>query len=104
MDNLLIVGRKLTVVHGAAPRGADYLAHVWCVSAPEVVEEEEHPADWKRHGKAAGMRRNAEMASLGADMCVAFWDGKSRGTLHCLTCCVELGIPVRIVPKARRPA
>lgn len=37
------------------------------------------PADWNKHGKAAGPIRNAQMADY-ADTCVAFWDGESRGT------------------------
>lgn len=38
-----------------------------------------YPADWKKYGKAAGPIRNEEMAKT-ADMLIAFWDGKSRGT------------------------
>lgn len=39
-----------------------------------------YPADWSL-GRGAGIMRNAEMAD-NADVLVAFWDGKSRGTLH----------------------
>ncbi len=36
-------------------------------------------ADWKTFGKAAGPRRNKEMAQK-ADALIAVWDGASRGT------------------------
>ncbi len=53
-------------------------------------------ADWEAFGRAAGPRRNEEMARAGADLCLAFWDGKSRGTLHMMRRAAAHGIPVRI--------
>ncbi|WP_139995092.1 SLOG family protein [Kurthia sp. Dielmo] len=37
------------------------------------------PADWSKHGNAAGHIRNREMANR-SDAVVCFWDGKSPGT------------------------
>lgn len=37
-------------------------------------------ADWDKYGKAAGFLRNGQIVAH-ADKVVAFWDGKSRGTL-----------------------
>ncbi len=37
------------------------------------------PANWAKHGKAAGMIRNRQMAE-NADALIAVWDGQSRGT------------------------
>lgn len=68
----------VTIVHGDCPTGADAAARRWAVDRGAV--EERHPADWKRHGKAAGPIRNQEMADAGAEKCLAFWDGQSRGT------------------------
>lgn len=39
------------------------------------------PADWVKHGKSAGYKRNVQMAEY-ADALVAVWDGKSKGTMH----------------------
>lgn len=64
------------------------------------TEHEPHPADWDTHGKAAGPIRNEEMAKAGADLCIAIWDGKSRGTLDMIKRATQHGIPVRIVPVA----
>lgn len=45
-------------------------------------------ARWNVHGKAAGPIRNGEMIeswiSAGGGIALAFWDGKSRGTLDCM--------------------
>lgn len=50
----------------------------------------EHPADWDRYGKSAGYIRNKEMAEE-ADALMAFWDGKSRGTMHMINLAKEKG-------------
>lgn len=90
-----------TIVHGDCPSGADALARYHVVRAnlnsPSRFAEERHHADWHQHGKRAGYLRNAEMAALGADLCLAFWDGESRGTKHMIECAERAGILVRIV-------
>ena len=90
----------ILIVHGACPSGADALVNYEARRIGYAVEK--HPADWAKHGKAAGFVRNGYMVSLGADMCLAFWDGESKGTLDCLTRAVKASIPVRIVPRRRR--
>lgn len=62
------------IVHGACPSGADAVASWWVKQFARNLDitEERHPADWAAHQKAAGFRRNAEMVSLGADICLAF--------------------------------
>ena len=39
------------------------------------------PAQWNKHGKAAGYLRNKEMAEY-ADGCIVMWDGQSKGSKH----------------------
>jgi YspA, cpYpsA-related SLOG family len=99
----------LTVVHGAAPRGADQHASAWVASRREQgypVVEEAHPADWRREGRAAGFRRNARMVATGPDLCLTFiapcTDPRCRrpephgthGAVHCATAARDTGIPV----------
>lgn len=54
------------------------------------------PADWDKHGKSAGYKRNEEMAR-NADALIAFWDGKSKGTKHMIDIARECNLPARIV-------
>ena len=55
-----------------------------------------HPADWDKHGKAAGPIRNAEMAEV-ADALIAFWDGQSRGTANMISLAKSKGLSVAVV-------
>jgi hypothetical protein len=82
------------IVHGDA-RGADRLAADEAGKAGMLVEA--HPARWDVLGKRAGLIRNTEMASQGADLCVAFWDGRSSGTAHMIREAEAHGIPVLVV-------
>jgi hypothetical protein len=53
---------------------------------------ERHAADWDRFGKAGGFIRNEEMVNLGADKCLSFNKGKSRGTAHTTLLARQAGI------------
>lgn len=79
------------IVHGAA-RGADTIAANW--AEKWQLNAEAHPADWKKHGKAAGPIRNQEMVDLGADVCLAFPTEGSIGTWDCVRRAKKAGIPV----------
>jgi SLOG family YspA-like protein len=52
-------------------------------------------ADWKRHGRKAGQIRNAEIVAH-ADRIVAFWDGRSQGTLNTIVQALGANLPVEI--------
>ena len=92
---------SITVVEGGAA-GADRIAATWVKKLNNLsVRHEVFPADWEKDGRSGGPIRNARMADAGADLCLAFWDGNSKGTADMIRCAVQRGIEVRIVPKAK---
>lgn len=79
-----------TVVSGDAT-GADSWGIVWAKRRGLPIER--HPADWKKHGRAAGPVRNAEMVAK-ADALIAIWDGESRGTADVMEKACAAGLKV----------
>lgn len=69
---------SVSLVSGMA-KGADNMGYMFAYE--QGITCHKFPADWNKYGKAAGFRRNQEMADF-SDGLVAFWDGKSRGTKH----------------------
>lgn len=67
---------EITIFCGTA-QGADSLGERYAESRGYAVRY--FPPDWRRYGRAAGPKRNQEMAEA-ADALAAFWDGESRGT------------------------
>lgn len=90
-------GEKVTIVHGGAP-GADKLAafigkHLF------DFDVEEHAADWKTHGKAAGPIRNQKMLDSGVTRLLVFkrgfnWDMDKGGTEHMVKIAMKADIPI----------
>jgi hypothetical protein len=79
------------VIHGTA-RGADSLGAKWAKA--RRIPERPYPADWTKHGKSAGYRRNELMLADGKpDLVVVFPGGK--GTAHMVGLTNAAGIPVR---------
>jgi YspA, cpYpsA-related SLOG family len=67
------------IIHGAA-RGADVLVGQW--ARAHGIPVEEFPADWKRYGRGAGVRRNEQMLREGKpDLVVAFPGGKGTADM-----------------------
>ncbi len=81
------------VLHGGA-RGADHLGFRWAMR--HHVRSRCFAADWERFGKAAGVRRNHQMAQAG-DVLVAFHINNSPGTAHMIACMRALGKPVVVI-------
>jgi hypothetical protein len=81
------------LVHGACPRGADAIAAAHAARNPGY-RTEAHSAHWRRYGRTAGHRRNAEMIALGADGCAAFIRDRSPGSTSAVQLATAAGIPV----------
>ena len=58
----------------------------------------EYPANWDKHGRSAGWKRNNQMAWENQQACVlAFYNGESAGTAHWFKITAELKMPLRII-------
>lgn len=68
---------QITVVLSGGARGIDAAGQRWAARQGKAIEI--YPADWDRHGKAAGPQRNQWMIER-ADALIAVWDGHSAGT------------------------
>lgn len=81
------------IVSGTA-RGTDKLGEQF--ADEHDLEVKRFPADWDEHGKKAGYLRNKEMAEY-ADVLIAFWDGKSKGTGHMIKIANKQELPTKII-------
>lgn len=84
--------RELPLVISGGARGVD----TWAVDEAEQWDLPVHVfhADWSQ-GAGAGLVRNQLIVDA-ADLVVAFWDGKSRGTLDTVRKAHAKGIPVTV--------
>lgn len=82
-----------TVISGTA-QGADQLGEQW--ADMHNIPVERYPAFWTTYGRSAGYIRNEQMANT-ADALIAFWDGKSRGTMHMIKLAKSYGLKVTVI-------
>jgi hypothetical protein len=87
--------KDILIIHGAA-KGADSQAGKLAQGMNLAVRAV--PADWNKHGRAAGPIRNMEMLRMRPDQVWAFTEdlSKSRGTAHTVTHARKMGIPVTV--------
>jgi predicted Rossmann fold nucleotide-binding protein DprA/Smf involved in DNA uptake len=81
------------IVSGGA-RGIDRVAEALARSQGLALTV--HRPDYDRFGRGAPLRRNRTIVQE-ADMVLAFWDGKSRGTMHAVKEAKKLSKPVRVI-------
>ncbi len=99
-DESVVYGRLArlpadTVIVNGGAGGADQIAHE--AALLHGHRSETYHADWEKYGKRAGLVRNLEMLDTKPDLVLAFWDGKSRGTAHCIAAAKVRGIPVEVI-------
>lgn len=78
---------NITQVISGAARGADSLGEQW--AKENQIDTLIFPANWSLYGKRAGFIRNEDIIK-NCDFCIAFWDGKSKGTAHSISLCKKL--------------
>lgn len=82
-----------TVVSGGA-MGADKLGEEWAKN--HGIKVELHLPEWPKYGRSAGIIRNKAIVQS-CDFCLAFWDGKSKGTNSSIIQCQKLKKPFLII-------
>jgi len=90
--NPLIFQIELVVSGGA--KGADKMGEQW--AERHGIDTLIFLPEWDKYGKSAGFIRNEDIIK-NADYVIAFWDQKSKGTLHSINLAKELKKPIRII-------
>lgn len=76
-DQFLQNQKNIEIVSGDYYKGADKLGIQY--ANEKGFNLIKFPAEWNKFGKAAGPIRNKQMVNY-ADVLIAFWDRKSKGT------------------------
>lgn len=80
------------IISGGA-KGVDSSARDYALS--HGIKLTEFLPEYARFGKAAPLKRNISIVKS-ANLVLAFWDGKSKGTKYVIDACHKLGVEVRI--------
>lgn len=80
------------IVSGGA-KGVDTSAREYALA--HGIKLTEFLPEYTRFGRSAPLKRNITIIEY-ADIVLAFWDGKSRGTKFVIDNCRRLGVEVRI--------
>ena len=101
LDFLLQGKDDVEIVSGGA-NGVDKLAKRYAVE--HNLKYKEFPALWHKHGRSAGYKRNIQMheyiSQFPNRICVAFWDGASKGTQHSFDLSKQYNNEIVIVKEA----
>lgn len=80
------------IISGGA-RGVDTSAREYALA--NGIKLTEFLPDYEKYGRAAPLKRN-DLIIEAADLVMAFWDGKSRGTAYVIKKCRSTGKKVRV--------
>ena len=80
------------IISGGA-KGVDTSAKLYANS--HNIKLTEFLPEYERYGRAAPLKRNDAIIE-NADLVIAFWDGKSKGTKYVIDKCRKIGVPIKI--------
>ena len=80
------------IVSGGA-KGIDTCARNYALS--HGVKLTEFLPEYNKYGRGAPLKRNLQIIEY-ADVVIAFWDGKSKGTKYVIDNCKKLGVQVDV--------
>lgn len=87
--------KEEAIIRTGGAIGVDRLAERWAHNNQIEMESSITP-NWHKYGKGAGFMRNKEGIDW-ADKVFAIWDGKSRGTEHCINYARSTGKTIVVV-------
>jgi len=90
---LFLYNKPSEIISGGA-NGADLLAEKWAID--NQIKLTIIKPNWSLYGKGAGIKRNEKIIN-DCNYCIAFWDGKSKGTLSSINFCEKYSKPHKIV-------
>ena len=79
---------EITLVVSGGSKGADAMAEQW--AKENGIETLIFLPNWSMYGRSAGVVRNNDIIKS-CDLCIAFWDGKSKGTASSIRLCKKYG-------------
>ena len=85
---------NITLLVSGGAMGADSLGEQYA-NLNKIPTKIFYP-DWKKYGKKAGFIRNSDIIKE-SEMVIAFWDGKSKGTLDSIKKAEELNKNILII-------
>lgn len=84
---------EVTEIVSGGAKGVDTSAREYAVA--KGIKLTEFLPEYGKYGRAAPLRRNITIIEY-ADLVLAFWDGKSRGTKFVIDHCKSMGVPVKV--------
>lgn len=85
--------KETTEIISGGARGVDTAAREYALR--RSLKLTEFLPEYDRYGRCAPLKRNLQIIEH-ADLVLAFWDGKSRGTRGVIESCKKRGIPVTV--------
>ena len=88
--------KEVTEIVSGGARGIDTSAREYALK--NNIKLKEFLPEYEKYGRSAPLKRNIQIIDY-ADMVLAFWDGKSRGTKFVIDNCKRIGKRVKIFIK-----
>lgn len=85
--------KNVTEIISGGAKGVDASAREYALT--HGIKLTEYLPDYKRYGRSAPLKRNITIIE-NADIVLAFWDGRSRGTKYVIDKCKQMGITIKI--------
>lgn len=89
--------KDVTEIVSGGAKGIDNCARNYALN--NNVKLTEFLPKYSKYGKSAPIKRNLQIIAY-ADMVIAFWDGKSKGTRFVIENCKKLNKPIKIILKS----